>query len=62
MGNASTAPSKPKPSAPDDIVELMPPKELGFSGTQKFHRREHAETIALLQSKGYVVVPKDDAA
>ena len=37
-GNTPTAPSPPssKPSTSDDIIELLPPPELGFGGTAKF--------------------------
>ena len=63
MASTPSAPSKAKPSAPDEIVELKPPAEFGFSGTVKYFQVEHAQTIALLKSRGYVVVPrKDDAA
>ena len=57
-----TAPSSAKPSPPDEIVELRAPADFGFSGTVKLYRREHASTIALLQSKGYEAVDPKDAA
>jgi hypothetical protein len=44
-------------------VELKAPESFGFSGTVKYHRLEHAATIAMLRKAGYVVVDhKDDAA
>ena len=65
MGSTRTAPSRVKtsPSDDDEIIELRPPAELGFGGTAKFYKRQHAETIALLQARGYTVVnTPDDAA
>lgn len=62
MGNIPSEPSKPKPSPPDEIVELKAPKSYGFSGTVKYYRHEHAETIHLLREMGYVEVGKGGRA
>jgi hypothetical protein len=63
LASTPTAPSKAKQSQPDEIVELQPPAEFGFSGTVKFYRFAQAETISLLKSRGYVVVNQNgDAA
>jgi hypothetical protein len=42
---------------------LRPPAEMGFSGTVKFYRHEHAATIAQLLAVNYSVVePADKSA
>ena len=62
MGSTPTARS-PKPSSPDEIVELLPPADSGFSGTLKFYKTADAPFIAELLLRGYTVVePKDPAA
>ena len=57
MASTRTAPSSAKPSPSDDeIVELLPPPEFGFSGTHKVYRIAHADTLRMLLAKGYTVV------
>lgn len=46
---------KPKPSPSDELVELRAP-DPGWSGTAKFHPVDHANMIAELIKRGYVVV------
>jgi hypothetical protein len=63
LAKPRTEPSTAKPSAPDEIVELRPPAEMGFSGTVKFYKHEHAATIAqLLAVKYSIVEPADTSA
>jgi hypothetical protein len=56
LGSTPTAPSKLKPSTPDEIVELKPPPDLGFSGTRKFYAKADSVTVAELMRRGYTVV------
>jgi hypothetical protein len=52
-----TEPSKPKASPPDDeIVELKPPQDSGFSGTAKFYAVAQAALIEDLLARGYTRV------
>jgi hypothetical protein len=45
------------PSPPEEaIVELCPPAAFGFSGTVKYYRRTHADTIRILLALGYTIV------
>ena len=63
MGSTPSAPSKAKPSPPDEIVELRAPAESGSTMTHKVYR--HAKPPFDLQfflSKGYTVVDPKDAA
>ena len=60
MASTTTA-TKPKPSPPDDcdvIVELLPPPDSGFSGTQKFYRQGNEAMIAELLKRGYAMVAR----
>ena len=50
--------SKPKPSPPDDFVELLPPADSGFSGTAKLLAVEQAALIAELLKRGYTRVDR----
>lgn len=55
----NTPPSKttsPSPSDDHDIVELLPPASLGFSGTAKLSRKDQPALIDELQKRGYTVV------
>jgi hypothetical protein len=40
----------------DDVVELRPPDDYGWSGTAKFYRVSDAVMIAELQRRGYTIV------
>jgi len=64
LGSTRTAPSSAKPSPSDDeIVELRPPAEYGFSGTHKVYRIANAKDLAFFLERGYTIVePKDPAA
>ncbi len=59
MGNTRSQPSAPKPpSPPDDIVELRPPGDSGFSGTAKFLADSQSVLIAELLKRGYTKVER----
>lgn len=65
MASTRTAPSIAKPSPPDDeIVELLPPPEVGSSLTHKIYRGAPAPfDLNFFLAKGYTIVePKDPAA
>lgn len=62
MASTRIEPSKPKPSPSEEIVELRPPQEFGFSGTVKYYKVADAVTIAMLQARGYVVVDEPEPA
>jgi len=56
LGNTPTA-AKPKPSPSDeDIVELRPPAETGFSGTARLYAVAQATLIEELLKRGYTRV------
>lgn len=59
MGKRLTELSPLQPSPPseaDEIVELLPPKELGFSGTARLLKVEQATLIDALLARGYTTV------
>jgi hypothetical protein len=51
--------STPKPSPSDEIVELRPPAETGFSGTTRLYAVASAALIQELLKRGYTVVTRD---
>ena len=61
MGTIRTepSPSKSKASPSDEIVELKPPPEFGFSGTVKYYAAEHSALIVELLKRGYTRVDRD---
>jgi hypothetical protein len=60
LGSTPTAPSKLKPSTPDEIVELRSPT--GNSVTHKVYRIANADTLKLLLSMNFTVVTPEDSA
>lgn len=57
MGNTPTPRSKEKqPSLSEEIVELKPPEDSGFSGTRLCHAKAEKHLIQFLLARGYTVV------